>query len=211
MRTVVSQTIDEGTTTASGVAAVRTALSSRSYDVLVGIANSDVLAAVADDVTTARIPLLGTNGSPADMPTSAFIWRTSFVAGEASRALGQLPARRRRPGRAEDSSSARPARVVVYHDSSSDAIAEAKAFTDTLGAIRESRCHVVTTQNLSSAHEPDPSWHADLVYAAVAAPSAAAFISAYVQAGIDSRALRARFVDRARASSRRVRAASSRR
>ncbi len=161
-----------------------TALSSKSYDVLVGIANSDVLTAVANDVTAARIPLLGTNGSPADMPTSAFIWRTSFVAGEASRALASYllgaPA-----GKSQKQQLRKPGTVVVYRDSSSDSIAEAKAFTDTLSDPRITT-PVVTTQNLSSAMSQIASWHPDLVYAAVARPSAAGFISAYVQAGIDS-------------------------
>ncbi len=182
--TVAVNTIDEGATTASGIAAVRSALKSGSYDVLVGIANSDVLAAVAGDVTTAKIPVVGTNGSPASMPTSVFVWRTSFVAGEASRALADhllgSP-----PGKSTKTQVRRPSSVVVYHDSSSDAVAEAKAFIDTLGS-ESITINVVTTSNLTSAMNQIQSWQADLVFAAVAAPAGPAFTAAYRKAGIDT-------------------------
>jgi branched-chain amino acid transport system substrate-binding protein len=180
--TVSSHTIDEGTSTASGVAAVKNALASKQYDVLVGIANADVLAAVADDVTAARTPVIGTNGSPANMHASVFLWRTSFVAGESSRALAgyisQAP-----PGKSVITRLRRPSKVVVYHDSSSDAMTEAKTFMQTLGGPTITMQEVTGT-NLSSVMSQIGSWQPDLVYAAVGPAAGAPFITAYAAAGI---------------------------
>ena len=75
--------------------------------------------------------------------------------------------------------------MVVYHDSSSDAVAEAKAFIDTLGS-ESITINVVTTSNLTSAMNQIQSWQADLVFAAVAAPAGPAFTAAYRKAGIDT-------------------------
>jgi branched-chain amino acid transport system substrate-binding protein len=176
--------IDEGATTASGTAAVKSALATKQYHVLAGVANPDVLAAVADDVTAARTPLIGTNGSPANMRSSVYVWRTSFVSGESSRALatyiGQAPS-----GRSALTTLRRPTNVVVYRDGSSDGVTESKAFMDTLGrpsiTIRK-----VTGSNLSSVMNQIASWQPDLVYAAVAASAGPAFITAYAQAGVDA-------------------------
>jgi branched-chain amino acid transport system substrate-binding protein len=172
--------IDEGATTASGIAAVRTALKSGAYDVLVGVANSQVMAAIPDDVTAARIPLLGSNGSPGDMRSSPFIWRTSFVAGEASTALAAYlvgtPSGPGQPGELK-----RPKVIAVYNDGSPDALTEAEAFLAGLGGAFQ------TVPIQAPATAPTGSGvfraielaQADLVYAATSLTNSAAFLADY--------------------------------
>jgi branched-chain amino acid transport system substrate-binding protein len=175
--TVAVNVIDEGASSASGIVAARAALKSGSYDVLVGIANSQVMAAIPDNVTAARIPLVGSNGSPAGMRSSPFVWRTSFVTGEASTALAafltSVPA-----GTAQHGELNRPRSVVVYSDGSADAVVEAKAFTDTVGATNIS-IHSVTNSSPSGVMHQIRSWNADLVFAAASPANAAQFISDY--------------------------------
>jgi branched-chain amino acid transport system substrate-binding protein len=181
---VKSTVLDEGPTTASGIAAVRAALNSKNYDVLVGVANSDVLAAVANDVTAARIPLLGTNGSPAQMQTSPFIWRTSFVAGEASRALANYLVGVA-PGKSPGEDLLKPSSVVVYHDGTSDSESEAKAFSDTLGSTSITIYPVTGSPSAPGTMSQIASWQPDLVYAAVGYASTADFITQYRKANIN--------------------------
>ena len=44
-------------------------------DVIVGIGNSAVMATIRDSVEKAQIPLIGSNGSPADLLSPKYIWR----------------------------------------------------------------------------------------------------------------------------------------
>lgn len=174
--------IDEGTSATSGQAAVNAALKSEAYDVIVGVANSDVMAGpkgIPDAVTAARIPLLGTFGSPASMRASDFIWRTSFVNGEASRALGiylssLAPSISMHTGGA----LGRPSRIAVYSDGSSDSAAETNAFLEQLGASG------IALHGVSGAPGPDlmsriNNYNPDLVYAATSGDNATAFLKAY--------------------------------
>jgi branched-chain amino acid transport system substrate-binding protein len=178
---VDATTIDEGPTTKTGVTAVQTALSSKSYDVLVGIANSDVVAAVAGAVTTARTPLIGTLGSPMDMQASAFVWRTAFVAGEASKALATyligVPG-----GDSLHGELLQPRQIVIYHDTSSDAVAEAKAFADTLGGSAITMYTVTGPPNSPGVMAEIKAYNTTLVYAAVSGPSADDFVATYRKA-----------------------------
>ncbi len=176
-------TIDEGVTTASGIAAVRAALKSGAYDVLVGIANSQVMAEIADDVTAARIPLIGSNGSPPEMRSSVFVWRTSFVAGEASKALASYLSQIQ-TGVVQQGELQRPRSVVVYQDSTPDSAVEAKAFTDELGGSTIDIYPVTGSPTSASVMSQIQSLNPDLVYAAVAGNSSSGFIAAYRKAKI---------------------------
>jgi branched-chain amino acid transport system substrate-binding protein len=172
--------IDEGATTASGIAAVRAALKSNAYDVLVGVANSQVMAAIPDDVTAARIPLLGSNGSPGNMRSSPFVWRTSFVAGEASTALAAyLVGIPQGPGQSGELK--RPQLIAIYNDGSPDALVEAQAFTAGLGGVYQTISIPVSASApvASGVFSGIASSQADLVYAATSLANSGAFLTEY--------------------------------
>lgn len=78
---------DEGETAASGKAAVQQLLKA-GVVALTGIANSSVMLAVGDLVEKAKVPLIGSNGSPTNLQGVVYIWRTSYVNDEPGRALG---------------------------------------------------------------------------------------------------------------------------
>ncbi len=107
--------IDEGPTPQSAVAAVKSALQGGGVTALAGVASSDVLTAIRPTVETARIPLIGSNGSP-DVTESGpeYIWQTAYVAGEAGTAMG---------GYYAIDNDVR--RIVVYDDGSTDGATEA--------------------------------------------------------------------------------------
>jgi branched-chain amino acid transport system substrate-binding protein len=172
--------IDEGATAKSGQAAIAAALKQGNIDVLVGIANSEVMALIPDAVTAARVPLLGTYGSPASLRSSDFIWRTSFVNGEASKALGvYLTSLAPSVSMQTVGTLARPSSIVVYDDGSADAIAEAAAFTTQLAATGIHLHPVHGDPTSPSVIGKVASWHSDLVYAAASSENAPAFIKAY--------------------------------
>jgi branched-chain amino acid transport system substrate-binding protein len=179
--------IDEGATADSGVRAVKAALKSDAYDVLVGVANSQVMAEVADAVTAAKIPLVGSNGSPSDMRSSPYIWRTSFVAGEASKALAdyllQIPA-----NLVQRNELSRPTSVTVYNDGTPDAVAEATVFVSSLaGAVPVHQIQAAAgAPAAAGVFSQIQSYGSDLVYAATAVTNGQAFIDAYRKAGISA-------------------------
>jgi len=79
-------------------------------------------------VTPARIPLLGTLGSPAGLRSSEYIWRTSFVNGEASQALAMyIQALGAVNPMATLGTLGRPKSIVAYSDGSTDSDAEMSA------------------------------------------------------------------------------------
>jgi branched-chain amino acid transport system substrate-binding protein len=177
--------IDEGTSVPGGIAAVHAALTSNAYDVLVGVANSQVMAGIPDLVTTARMPLIGSNGSPVNMRPSVFIWRTSFVAGEASTALAAYVAQLQ-PGVEQPGELQRPGSVAVYQDSSADAAVEAQAFTDTLGGSSIVIHQVTGAPSAPGVMSQLQSLQPDLVYAAVSGSAANGFVAAYRRARISA-------------------------
>ncbi|HEY2792593.1 MAG TPA: ABC transporter substrate-binding protein [Micromonosporaceae bacterium] len=179
--------IDEGATADSGVRAVKAALKSDAYDVLVGVANSQVMTEIPDDVTSARTPLIGSNGSPADLRASPYLWRTSFVAGEASKALAnyllQIPAHL-----VQRDELSRPTSVTVYNDGTPDAVSESTNFVSTLaGAVPVHQIQASAGAPVAPAvFNQIRSFGSDLVYAATSVTNGQAFIDAYRKAGISA-------------------------
>jgi branched-chain amino acid transport system substrate-binding protein len=90
-------------------------LKSSSADVLVGIANSAVMGAVRNDVEKAEVPLIGTSGSPADLLSPKYIWRASYVNGDAGGVLGTFFAQNGTK------------HIFLYDDGTADGQAEAAA------------------------------------------------------------------------------------
>jgi branched-chain amino acid transport system substrate-binding protein len=86
-------TADEGETAESGKAALNSLLT-QNPTALTGVVNSPVMLAIRDTVEQARVPLVGSNASPATLQGVVYIWRTSFVNDEPGKALGRYVADR---------------------------------------------------------------------------------------------------------------------
>ena len=80
-------TADEGDSAKTGQAALKQLLD-RNVLALVGVASSTVMTAIRPAIEAAKVPLIGSNASPAALTGSVFIWRTSYVDDEPGRALG---------------------------------------------------------------------------------------------------------------------------
>ncbi|ASW58100.1 ABC transporter substrate-binding protein [Plantactinospora sp. KBS50] len=86
-------TADEGDTPEAGKAAIE-GLIKQDVLALTGVVSSSTMVAVRDTVERAKVPLLGSNGSPKDLQSVVYIWRTSFVNDEPGEALGPFVASR---------------------------------------------------------------------------------------------------------------------
>lgn len=87
-RPVTLVTADEGETAASGKAAVED-LIGQGVLALTGVVNSSVMVGIRDTVEQARVPLVGSNASPASLQSVVYIWRTSYVVDEPARAMAR--------------------------------------------------------------------------------------------------------------------------
>ncbi len=125
---VTVTTIDEGSTAETALANIGTALGSGDPLVLVGVANSAVLTGIAQTIERNEIPLLATGPSPTSLGIpSKYIWRTSFVAGEAGTAMATyLSAQGSKP------------RIFVVDDGTVDSRAEAKSFVLAMSTVNAS-------------------------------------------------------------------------
>lgn len=86
-------TADEGETPESGSAALDNLLK-QNVLALTGVVNSSVMLGIRDAVEEARVPLIGSNASPASLQSVVYIWRTSYVDDEPGRALAPYVAQR---------------------------------------------------------------------------------------------------------------------
>lgn len=173
-------TIDEGSSPETALSNIGTALGSADPLVLVGVASSTVLTKIAQTIERNEIPLLATGPSPSSLGIpSKYIWRTSFVAGEAGTAMATYIS-------AQDSQP----RIFVVDDGTADSQIEAKRF---VGAILSVQTMNATFQQLSSpsiSHgqiNQISAFRPDLVFAACEGQAAIDFVTAYSQAGIKAR------------------------
>jgi branched-chain amino acid transport system substrate-binding protein len=86
---------DEGETAETGRAALD-GLLKQNVLALTGVVNSAVMLGIRDAVEQAKVPLVGSNASPAALQSVVYIWRTSYINDEPGRALapymaGQVP------------------------------------------------------------------------------------------------------------------------
>ncbi|MEU1807943.1 ABC transporter substrate-binding protein [Micromonospora aurantiaca (nom. illeg.)] len=81
-------TAEEGDTAATGKAAVDRLLK-EGVLALTGVVSPTVMTGIKDAVEEARVPLLGSNASPATLQGVVYIWRTSYVLTEPGEALGE--------------------------------------------------------------------------------------------------------------------------
>lgn len=78
---------EEGDSAKSGQAAVDR-LVKEGVLALTGVVSSAVMSGIRDTVEQARVPLIGSNASPASLQSVVYIWRTSYVLDEPGEALG---------------------------------------------------------------------------------------------------------------------------
>ncbi len=169
-RPLALTTVDEGASTSEGRSAVDKILKGAdggSADVIVGIGNSAVVSAVRDAVDKAQIPLLGTNGAPADLLGSPYVWQVSYVDGNAGSVLGDYL------------NQAGVHHVYVFDDGGDSSTAEADAFRRIFsGSHQSSSGHVATAiSNIRNSA-------AGAVVAACTGTAAQAFLKAYHSSGI---------------------------
>ncbi|MFG3688998.1 ABC transporter substrate-binding protein [Micromonospora sp. NPDC047740] len=79
---------EEGENAKSGQAAVDRLLK-EGVIALTGVVSSAVMSGIRDAVEQARVPLVGSNASPASLQSVVYIWRTSYVLDEPGEALGR--------------------------------------------------------------------------------------------------------------------------
>ncbi|MFI7213050.1 ABC transporter substrate-binding protein [Micromonospora maritima] len=79
---------EEGNSAATGKAAVDRLLK-EGVLALTGVVDPVVMTGIKDTVEQARVPLIGSNASPATLQGVVYIWRTSYVLDEPGVALGQ--------------------------------------------------------------------------------------------------------------------------
>jgi branched-chain amino acid transport system substrate-binding protein len=133
---------DEGATASSGLDAVN-AILKQGVDVLVGVANSAVMSAIRDTVEKAEVPLIGTSGSPTNLLSPKYIWRASYVSGDAGGVLGTYFNENNRK------------HIFVYDDGTPDGAAEAAAcrtaFTGTVTSASGAITSAISKINSSGA------------------------------------------------------------
>jgi branched-chain amino acid transport system substrate-binding protein len=123
--TVDLKLVDEGITAETAAAAVKGLLSAGVVAVA-GVANPAALPTLAGSMQEAKVPLVSTNAAPSTLTNALFVWRVSYVEGEAGRALAQY-------ARSEGSRT-----YLLYEDSTSgraEADAFRAAFVDLGGTI----------------------------------------------------------------------------
>ncbi|MFB9234576.1 ABC transporter substrate-binding protein [Plantactinospora siamensis] len=86
-------TADEGADPNAGKTAVD-GLIKQNVLALTGVVSSSTMLAVRDTVERAKVPLIGSNGSPTDLQSVVYIWRTSYVNDQPGQALGDFVARK---------------------------------------------------------------------------------------------------------------------
>ena len=86
-RTVTVVAADEGETAESSRAAAEKLLKQEKVVALTGVVNPAGMLAMKDLVESSQTPLIGSNASPTNLG-GVYIWRTSFIPAEPSKALG---------------------------------------------------------------------------------------------------------------------------
>lgn len=122
-RPVTLLTADEGENATTGKAAVD-GLLQQDVLALTGVVNSSVMVGIRDAIEQARVPLVGSNASPATLQSVVYIWRTSYVLDEPGRALGRYLRQRMRAD----------SRIVIIAPENVGSLDVVKGFTQEFGA-----------------------------------------------------------------------------
>jgi branched-chain amino acid transport system substrate-binding protein len=117
----VSLTVaDEGGSASTAKAAADKLVKQDGVQVITGVAGADAMGALRDQIEAAQVPLLGTNGSPLDLGSPKYIWRTCYVDNEPGESLGRYVAQNVRGDK----------KVFVVSDDSPSARDEVNGFVD---------------------------------------------------------------------------------
>lgn len=168
--------VDEGATVESAVAAGTDLMGKRMLAVA-GVANPAALPALATKAQESKIPLVSSNPSPGTLTNALFVWRVSYVEGEAGRSLAQY-------AKAEG-----PRAYVMYEDSSTgkaEAEAFKTAFTDLGGNLVG---EAVGAGNLSTRMNSARSANASVIFACFGGAEATAVLEAYRAANLNAKLL----------------------
>jgi branched-chain amino acid transport system substrate-binding protein len=103
---------DEGASADAAKAAADKLVKQDGVQVMTGVAAASTMSALRDQIETAQVPLLGTNGSPLELSSPKYIWRTCYVDNEPGQSLGEYVAQNVRGSQkvfviSDDSPSAR--------------------------------------------------------------------------------------------------------
>jgi branched-chain amino acid transport system substrate-binding protein len=162
---------DEGGTTNSARAAVESLLK-EGVLAIAGVASPTSLTAMRDQIEKAKVPLVSANASPSVLTSVFYIWRASYVDGQAGAVLGGYAARRY-------------PRVYLLSDETVSARAETaefrKTFEDAQGRVV---ADVRSPGSFNSRLEDVRVSGADAVFCAYAGASAWALLEAYRDAHI---------------------------
>ena len=161
--------IDEGATSATAVSGVNNALDDDNITVLVGVANSSTLTALASTIENARVPLLATGASPTSLGIPyKFIWRTSYVAGEAGTAMATYLA-----------SKGKGLKMIVIDDGTADGRSETKSFVLAMATADLSHQQISTPKITADQLAQVTAYRPDAVFAACSGQAAVDLVDAY--------------------------------
>jgi branched-chain amino acid transport system substrate-binding protein len=170
-------TVDEGDTADTGKAAVDRLIKGGAH-VLSGVASSQVMSAIREQVEAAEVPLLGSCASPSTLGSVKYIWRTSYVNADPGVALGGYLA-----GRHGQS-------VYVTYDGSPSANEQVTGFVNAFTGVAghpelvSTPVRIATGGNLAPAMDAIRTSGAKNVFAAFSGEGAVAFFGAYRSAGL---------------------------
>jgi branched-chain amino acid transport system substrate-binding protein len=165
---------DEGANAETAVAAVESLIQS-GVIALAGVASPASLVAIRAAVEKAKVPLVSSNASPSTLTSAFYIWRASYVEGEAGRALGSY-------------AQAEGNRSYLLYDSNQEAEANGfrGVFEDLGGTIvGDVAGNGNFAGRLQSARIANP----DTIFAAFSGPAAQEFLDAYRQSQMTTKVL----------------------
>ncbi|GIH13089.1 ABC transporter substrate-binding protein [Rugosimonospora africana] len=147
--------------------------------VMTGVAAASTMSALRDQIEKAQVPLLGTNGSPLELSSPKYIWRTCYVDNEPGQSLGQyigqnVPGNQKVFVISDDSPSARD-EVNGFVGAYQDASGQLELAADPLVVPLHSKPDTSLTQAMQQIKESG----ANTVFAYFADPGAVAFIKAF--------------------------------
>ena len=168
--------VEEGATVESAVNAVK-GLIGQGALAIAGVANPAALPAVAAAVQEAKVPMVSVNAAPNTLTNALFVWRVSYVEGEAGRALSQY-------ARAEGNRG-----YLLYEDSTSgraEAEAFRNAFVDLNGLIVG---EAAGPGNFATRLAAAKTANANSVFACYSGADATALLAAYKDSGLQAKLL----------------------
>lgn len=167
-RTTVVQ-IDEGATPATTLANVTAAMTNNNLVALAGVAGSAALTALAPAVEQNRIPLLASGASPSSLGIPyKYIWRTSYVAGEAGTAMATYL-----------SSSSVKQTIFIVDDGTPDGRAETKSFVLAMASAHMTYQQLSTPKITAGQLAQIVAFAPDAVFAACSGQAAVDLVTAY--------------------------------